>query len=344
MFNVKTKEFIQKRLRTKGEVRAAEVIKKTGFSRNYINRLFQELQREGKVRLIGKANRARYVPAGARSVRKAMASELSFHRMLRNRNVQEDIILGQIKTETAILSGTPENVERIVEYGFTEMLNNAIEHSQSRRISVRMHRSEAGISFVVVDHGIGIFHNIMATRNLSNELEAIQDLLKGKQTTAPQAHSGEGIFFTSKLADTLEIRSSVKKLTFNNRIGDYFVRDAKSRKGTQVEFWISMNSKRKLESVFRQFTDEGFAFDKTSVAVKLYKVDSGFVSRSQARRIISGLEKFQKIVLDFKNVELVGQAFVDEVFRVWKSNHPRKTIEVKNTNRNVQFMIDHVRE
>jgi hypothetical protein len=43
---------------------------------------------------------------------------------------------------------------------------------------------------------------------LKNHLEAIQDLLKGKQTTMPKSHSGEGIFFTSKIADNLTISSS----------------------------------------------------------------------------------------------------------------------------------------
>ena len=54
------------------------------------------------------------------------------------------------------------------------------------------------LSFIVNDSGIGIFRNIMQKRNLKSELEAIQDLMKGKTTTMPESHSGEGIFFTSK--------------------------------------------------------------------------------------------------------------------------------------------------
>ncbi len=283
---VEIRKLIENHLQKKGEVRAAEIIRKTGLSRTYVNRILQQLQREGRVRPIGKANRARYVVL--QSVKQALASELSFHRILKNQHLEEDIILDQIKAET----------------------------------------------------GIGVFKNIMITRKLASEQEAIQDLLKGKQTTVPDRHTGEGIFFTSKAADSLEIKSSNKKLLFDNHVGDAFVRDVKARKGTQIDFWIALDSPRELEAVFRGYTSEELAFDRTAVAVKLYKMDSGFVSRSQARRVLAGLEKFKTIALDFASVTLVGQGFIDEVFRVWRSHHPEKVIEVRNADQNVQFMID----
>jgi anti-sigma regulatory factor (Ser/Thr protein kinase)/DNA-binding MarR family transcriptional regulator len=335
---VEIRKLIENHLQKKGEVRAAEIIRKTGLSRTYVNRILQQLQREGRVRPIGKANRARYVVL--QSVNQALASELSFHRILKNQHLEEDIVLDQIKAETGIFNDVPVNVTRIVEYGFTEMLNNAIEHSRSERIIVRMERTPTGIWFTVVDYGIGVFKNVMITRKLASEQEAIQDLLKGKQTTVPDRHTGEGIFFTSKASDSLEIKSSNKKLLFDNHVGDAFVRDVKARKGTQIDFWIALDSPRELEAVFRGYTSEELAFDRTTVAVKLYKMDSGFVSRSQARRVLAGLEKFKTIALDFANVTLVGQGFIDEVFRVWRSHHPEKVIEVRNADQNVQFMID----
>lgn len=53
---------------------------------------------------------------------------------------------------------------------------------------------------------------IMTMRKLQTELNAIQDLLRGKQRTDPERHSGEGIFCTSKVADRLIIKGSDKKL------------------------------------------------------------------------------------------------------------------------------------
>lgn len=63
------------------------------------------------------------------------------------------------------------------------------------------------------------------------------------------------------------------------------------------------------------------------------------MSRSQAKRVILGLEKFQQITLDFSGVRFVGQGFVDEVFRVFKRAHPNSTINYINANSDVTFMI-----
>jgi anti-sigma regulatory factor (Ser/Thr protein kinase) len=228
-----------------------------------------------------------------------------------------------------------------VNYGFSEMLNNAIEHSESAMVDVRMARTPSRLSFAVVDRGIGILRNIMRTRNLGSELEAIQDLLKGKQTTMPDRHSGEGIFFTSRVADGFAIRSSDKKILFDNLIPDVFFRTMRQTKGTRVEFWIALDSTRHLTDVFREFAGEQMTFDRTRVSVALYSAEPGYVSRSQARRLLSGLESFREIVLDFARVKLVGQAFADEIFRVWKTNYPGITIRVENASPDVQAMLSH---
>jgi hypothetical protein len=83
-------------------------------------------------------------------------------------------------------------------------------------------------------------------------------------------------------------------------------------------------------------------FDRTRVSIALYSADTGYVSRSQARRLLSGLESFREIVLDFAGVRLVGQAFADEVLRVWKSHHPEVTIRVENASPDVRAMLGHV--
>ena len=54
---------------------------------------------------------------------------------------------------------------------------------------------------------------------------------------------------------------------------------------------------------------------------------------------MSGMEKFKIVELDFRGVTVIGQAFADEVFRVFKNNHPRITIVPRNANEDVVFMI-----
>ena len=236
----------------------------------------------------------------------------------------------------------PNSISDILAYAFLEMLNNAIEHSNSKTVNVEFCRGPKSAFFKIIDKGVGIFNNIKSKKKLKNEKEAIEDLLKGKQTTEPQAHSGEGIFFTSKVATAFTIQSNTKKIVFDNLIKDVFIKDSKPTKGTKIYFSILLDSKNNLREVFNKYSDDSFKFNKTEVKARLYKSDTEYISRSQARRILSGLDKFKTILLDFKNVETVGQGFADEVFRVWKSRHPGIEIIVKNANDNVQFMINHV--
>jgi anti-sigma regulatory factor (Ser/Thr protein kinase) len=333
------KKTILKRLQNQGRLTVADMVKATGFSRVYIHRFFQELKDEGKIQLIGRANLAHYILANLAAIDKSRKSIQEIHYILKNNNLQEDQVLEQVRKNTGILVNIQKNVSDVFNYAFTEMLNNAIEHSLSDRIDIKVERLGDSIHFTIGDRGIGIFRNIMSQKRLATSLEAIGDLIKGKQTTAPQAHSGEGIFFTSKVADRLMIKSDTKKLIFDNFIEDVVVADCAAVVGTKVFFSISLTSHRQLEDVFRSFSNDAFEFSKTQILVRLFQIGHEYVSRSQARRILVGLDAFETIVLDFAGINGVGQAFADEVFRVWQKRFPQKNIIVRNSNENIDFMI-----
>lgn len=328
-------------LEKKGKVKASDIIKATGFSRAYINRFFRELSDNGKLILVGRANKAHYVPATEKAVKSAREKIRNFHSILDNERLSEDTVFDNIRKNTGIFIDISKNVSRIINYAFTEMLNNAIEHSRSKKIEITMQRDAGYVCFNVTDKGVGIFNNIMDKMHFSREMDAIQDLMKGKLTTASETHSGEGIFFTSKAADRLVIQSARKKLIFDNLIKDIFVKDEKkSYVGTKIFFSVNIDTNRQLSDIFKEYTGDSFEFAKTKVSVKLYKMDSEYISRSQARRVLSGLDKFKTVILDFKGVETVGQGFADEVFRVWKLNYPEVSIIPQNANENVNFMIN----
>lgn len=337
------KEQIIELVHKKGKIKASEIVDLTGFSRSYVNYALQDLRNEGRLILIGRANQAHYIPSTKKALLAAKKQLLSIRKTLKNSGFTEDTVLDWIKQETGIFLDLKSNVDSILNYAFTEMLNNAIEHSQSKTIEIRMKRTDDLITFSIKDLGIGIFKNIMDQKHLRNELEAIQDLLKGKQTTMPQEHSGEGIFFTSKLADTLVIESSKKKLLFNNIVEDIFLQDIHRIKGTTVLFTINLNTKKITEDVFKEYTGDSFEFDRTKVIVRLYKMGSMYISRSQARRILSGLIGFRTVVMDFNHITTVGQAFADEIFRVWQNHNPDVKIKVERANENVNFMISRAR-
>jgi anti-sigma regulatory factor (Ser/Thr protein kinase) len=324
-------------IKKQGQVTTADIVSQTGYSRAYAQRFLKNLADEGVIVLMGKANQALYIMPSKRGA--GVEKPLRVHRIMLNKDLAEDKVLRQIKEESAIFRGMTANVSSIVDYAFTEMLNNAIEHSSSEKIDLMMMKTATDIRFTVADRGVGIFNNIMKTKRLHTKMEAIQDLLKGKETTAPDAHSGEGIFFTSKVADLLTIKSFEKKLVFDNVGQDIYIKDVQSVKGTKVDFVLDLKSKKKLADLFNKYTDDSFQFSKTAVKVKLYHQDVDYVSRSQARRILAGLEKFKTIELDFKDVKTIGQAFADEIFRIWQAGHKEVRFKIQNANENVMLMI-----
>ena len=57
---------------------------------------------------------------------------------------------------------------------------------------------------------------------------------------------------------------------------------------------------------------------------------------------MSGLDKFEQIIIDFSKVDIIGQGFADEIFRVFKNHHPEINLETKNTSQAINAMILHV--
>ncbi len=241
----------------------------------------------------------------------------------------------------------PENVYSICNYGFGEMFNNAIDHSQGTRIAVRSKIKKNILKLNIYDNGIGIFNKIKNAFGLENERASILELTKGKVTTDPNHHTGEGIFFTSLAVDEFTIVSSKLAYIKNNLEDDWFIETPNHPiKGTGIFLEIRLNSNKKLKDVFRQYSTldqkEGRPkFDKTHIRIELSKSGQDrYVSRSQAKRILTGLEDFNHIVLDFSHIKTVGQGFVDEVFRIFQNKYPAIKIEYSNANEDVRFMIE----
>lgn len=253
--------------------------------------------------------------------------------------LKEDEVWTQIFRQK--MSTYPKNVYKICNYGFTEILNNAIDHSLGKSVYCSIKVDQGVIKMSIHDDGIGIFYKIQKALGLPSLREAILHLSKGKFTTDPSRHSGQGIFFTSRVMDSFCILSDGMYYSF--REGDWLLskeKNQEAQKGTYVSMEISIASARTAIEVMNEYSDVETGFHKTIVGVELSE-DPGdpHVSRSQAKRLLMGLEKFKHIVLDFQNVEGVGQAFVDELFRVFQSEHPEIKITYVNANTEVEFMI-----
>ncbi len=234
-----------------------------------------------------------------------------------------------------IVDGLPKNVRDIWHYGFTEILNNAIDHSGGSRVEVASQRREEWLLLQIRDDGEGIFRRIARLMDLGDPRESILELSKGKLTTDPEKHTGEGIFFTSRAFDVFFIVSG--DLAFNHMDDsdiDMMNHLAGEISGTSVTMLLKPNTERTLRSIFDAYTDvDTLDFSKTVVPVRLalYEGDQ-LVSRSQAKRIMNRVERFHSVMLDFEGIESVGRSFVDEIFRVFAQRHPQIVIQPINMN------------
>ena len=344
VYNMLTKEGIIKIAEKRGKITTKDIAEQFNVSRQYASYLISELVVDHKFIKIGSTRNAFYVLPEYAKTHEGIFP-VRYSKSLKNIDLEEHKILVEIEKTFPLLTQLPENVKSIFTYAFSEMLNNAIEHSQSKIITIEVLVQNKTLSFSVNDSGIGVFRNIMQKKELKSELEAIQDLLKGKTTTMPKSHSGEGIFFTSKIGDLFILDSFGLQLIVNNELPDIFIRRTKKiKRGTKVTFRLKTTSALHLNDIFKKYTNIGdksnYGFDKTEIKIKLYTMAGVHISRSQARRVLSGLDKFKVIIFDFNKVPVVGQAFADEIFRVFQQKHPSIKLQAINMDEGVKFMID----
>lgn len=256
-------------------------------------------------------------------------------------NLQEFDVLNEDFVD--VFRQFPTNIYDICTYGFTEILNNAIEHSRGSKITVATHWQVNTLSITITDNGIGIFKNIADYFRLDDIRESVLQLNKGKMTTDPSHHSGEGIFFCARIFDIFEMVANGLHYLRDNKEQDWSIETASTiRMGSRVVMRLHVDSRALLTDLFKQYqSSESLAFDRTEIVVELSRFgEETLISRSQAKRITRNLEKFNHIVLDFKKVRLVGQGFVDEMFRVFAQKYPDIKITYINANSDVVFMIE----
>ncbi|UCD66511.1 MAG: DUF977 family protein [Deltaproteobacteria bacterium] len=330
------KEKILALIKRKKELSGVQLSKSLGISRQAVNKHLKQLLQNGSLIKEGVTRGAVYKIATAeKKVKK------SFKKSYFLKGLEEDKVFQQIDLTLNLSRLISPKAYEIARYSFTEMLNNAIDHSHSGKSQVEVVVDEFNFQFRIRDYGIGLFFSIYDKFNLPDENSAVGELIKGKTTTMREKHTGEGIFFTSKVADKMFFRSSKIKLLFDNEKKDIFIEELKSIQGTEVFFSIKKRTRKKLEDIFSIFAPEEFdyKFEKTRAMVKLFQKE--YISRSEARRLYHGLDKFKVITLDFKGVKTLGQGFADELFRVFMQDHPQIFFELVNLKPSLQTMINH---
>jgi hypothetical protein len=327
------RQVILKQIDDVGKVATVEVAKSFGISRQAVFKNIRGLIESGAVEKtgLGKPHPYRIKPIKSKHVTVQVGE-----------GTQENKIWSEFVAP--LLMGLKDNVRDICQYGFTEMFNNVIDHSLSQSADIWITVDALVVRMIIQDHGIGIWKKLQESFHLDDPRHALLELSKGKLTTDPKRHTGEGIFFTSRMFSKFILASD--KLTFC-RFQDghewlFDIKEDDAGSGTRVVMILYLDSEKTRNDVFGEFTAEfdDFGFSKTHLSVQLAKYEGDhLVSRSQAKRILNRLETFKEVFLDFRDVTDIGQAFADEIFRVFQKDHPSIQLIPVNVRPEVDRMI-----
>jgi anti-sigma regulatory factor (Ser/Thr protein kinase) len=313
------------------ETIANKVAEKFQITRQAANRHLKNLTGEGALVANGETRK--------RSYKIAVTSSTSFKYQIIP-TLAEDVVWRQ--DIQPFLGALPANVLEIWNYAFTEMFNNAIDHSGGTEIRVTLSKSAVKTEILVMDNGIGIFKKIQDALGLPDEKQAIFELSKGKLTTDAKNHSGQGIFFTSRMVNGFDILSG--GVFFSHELGSEvdWMNDIDSQhKGTAIFLEVENHTSRTVKKVYDQYSvGDTHGFNKTVVPVKLAKYGTDqLISRSQAKRVLVRVDQFSQVIFDFTGVEMIGQAFADQIFRVFAADHPEVALIPSHANPEIMGLI-----
>jgi anti-sigma regulatory factor (Ser/Thr protein kinase) len=239
----------------------------------------------------------------------------------------------------------PKNVRQMMQHAFTELLNNAIDHSEGQFVTISMRQTPAHLQLLISDDGRGLFDKIREGFEIEDPAMAMLELSKGKLTSAPDRHTGRGLYFTSRLADVFDLHANM--VAFQHREWDprswKQARAVKQQQGSAIYLAIALDTTRTLDEVMRSASldAQNYSIERTTLPLRLIvNEDTGLESRAQARRVAARLTEFKQAELDFTGIEHIGQGFADELFRVFGRNQSAVQLVVKNAGPRVNAMIE----
>lgn len=329
---------IVKQAGIKGAQPSSELIKRFTLSRQQVSRYLNALVKQGRITAKGQSRARRYFlrtdqPQIAKTIDVQELQKMGGEDQLYRLYVQEKII------------ALKENIRSILHHGFTELVNNVIDHASADTLTFCLEQKTNRLTMDINDDGIGVFRRNQLAFGCDDLFQAVVETAKGKRTSQPDAHAGEGLFFTSRLFDYFSLSANGIEWCYFAKIDDWSMAQILEARGTRIHMEIDVNSDRSPEDVFAQYTDSGFQFKKGGLfVVQPLTINAAYehVSRSEAKRLLIGAEKFTSIIIDFKNTKRVGQGFADEVFRVFQNKYPQLKIEARNMNPAVEAIVKYV--
>ena len=278
-----------------------------------------------------------------RGVYKLNENRVSFTFTRSGGDLEDDGYIFEYIVEPQI-AGLSDTIQQIWYYAVSEMINNVIDHSEAENVHVTVVQDIRSTTVIIQDDGIGIFRKLQEYYGFRTFSDIAAELAKGKLTTDEIHHSGEGIFFTSRMMDTFFIYSDGHFYSRDKYTNEWeaFIPDRKME-GTLVYLSLENNSRKTAKQIFDAYTNEDGGFQRTEIRLDSI-FDKAPVSRSQAKRLCNRLTEFKEVVLDFEGIDWVGQGFMHQVFSVFHRENPDIQLKPKNMTQDVKRMYNHVRQ
>ena len=189
-------------------VTAASLEEALGFSRQYTVRLLNRLIAAGEIHRRGKTRAARYHLGKA-------SEEIDRLELIKEREgLSEHVVFEEVIKRMRLTTRLNRNCIAIFDYAFTEMLNNAIDHSHSKKVWVRVEVDHSVVTFVVKDLGIGAIESIKQGFDIGDDFSVIvsEDGIYGVGNGAKWAmgalHAGASVQEALEIAAKKDIYTS----------------------------------------------------------------------------------------------------------------------------------------
>lgn len=326
----------------KGTQPSQELQKQFGLSRQQVSRYLTDLVKQGIITSHGTGRGVNYTLVKDTGKNLLSSGELSLDQL--SQLGEEKVFQTWVQHS---IQAYPKNIKSIIHHGFTELTNNVIDHADANKFWFKIFDDHIRNKLImeIHDDGVGVFRRNQIAFACRNLFEAVVETAKGKRTSQPKKHAGEGLFFTSRLFDYFRLQANGIEWLYLSAIDDWSIATIEDIKGSHIITMIDKASLKKPEDIFVNYTDEEFQFSKNALFIVeplTIQAQEEHVSRSEAKRLLMGAEKFKHIIIDFKNTTRIGQGFADEIFRIFQQKHPQLTIETRNMNKAVEAMVKHI--
>ncbi len=213
------------------------------------------------------------------------------------------------------------DIVELVRFGLAEIVRNALDHSGSGEVSVRLRRTAAAVEIRVSDQGTGIFRHLARGLGVDDPRLAALEIARGR-----------GLAHVARAFDTFLVWSDRHVLRREAHEGGarWSLEPLAARvRGTTVGLRIRVRSDTTIEKILSRTHAEiplRLAFDPAEQPT----------SREQARRVLPRTQQHGEIIVDFTDIPCVGPAFADELLCVFPLEHPGMRLSWRNASPEVQ--------